>query len=387
MAVNRRTTAIAIVAVSRPGAALARRLAAADGFRDAELHLERRTASPDAAATAGARLYDLPLRPVLQDLFGRCGGLVAFLPVGATVRLLAPALGDKRRDAAVVCVDDGGQYAVSLLSGHTGGADALARRVAAAIGAQAVVTSASDALGMPAVDLIGREQGWRIEASATDLTRAAAAVVNGWPVALWLDPETGVCWPEERPPSDNIVAVGDLADAFRGDYAAALAVSDRIVAGGPDAARPVALYRPPTLVAGIGCRRGVSMAHLRALLADTLRAHGLAPGSLAKIATADIKADEAGIMELAAELEVPVQVYGAAELEAAGRRLPDATPSAAQELLGVYGVAEPAAALAAGAGRLLAPRRKSDRATVAVARIPQGRRQNGTNDAGPGHKQ
>ena len=385
MAVNRRTTAVAIVAVSRPGAALARRLAAADGFRDAELHLERRTAGPDAAA--GARLYDLPLRPVAQDLFGRCGGLVAFLPVGATVRLLAPALGDKRRDAAVVCVDDGGRYAVSLLSGHTGGADALARRVAGAIGAQAVVTSASDALGMPAVDLIGREQGWRIEASATDLTRAAAAVVNGWPVALWLDPETGVCWPEDCPPSDNIVAVGDLADAFRGDYAAALAVSDRIVAGGPDAARPVALYRPPTLVAGIGCRRGVSTAHLRALLADTLRAHGLAPGSLAKIATADIKADEAGIMELAAELEVPVEVYGAAELEAAGRRLPDATPSAAQELLGVYGVAEPAAALGAGAGRLLAPRRKSDRATVAVARIPQGRRRNGTNDAGPGHKQ
>ena len=386
MAASRRTTAIAILAVSRPGAALARRLAAADGFRDAELHLERRTAGPDAAA-AGARLYDLPLRPVAQDLFGRCGGLVAFLPVGATVRLLAPALGDKRRDAAVVCVDDGGRYAVSLLSGHTGGADALARRVAAAIGAQAVVTSASDALGMPAVDLIGREQGWRIEASATDLTRAAAAVVNGWPVALWLDPETGICWPEECPPSDNIVVVGDLADAFRGDYAAALAVSDRIVAGGPDATRPVALYRPPTLVAGIGCRRGVSTAHLRALLADTLRAHGLAPGSLAKIATADIKADEAGIMELAAELEVPVEVYGAAELEAAGRRLPDATPSAAQELLGVYGVAEPAAALAAGAGRLLAPRRKSDRATVAVARIPQGQRRNGTNDAGPGHKQ
>ena len=93
---------IAIIAVSRPGAALARQLAAS--LDDAELHLERRIAAdgPDD----GVHLYDLPLRPVLQELFARRPALAVFLPVGAAVRLLAPVLGSKSRDPAVVCIDD-----------------------------------------------------------------------------------------------------------------------------------------------------------------------------------------------------------------------------------------------------------------------------------------
>ena len=370
---------IAIIAVSRPGAALARRLADAAPFRDAELHLERRTAGPyrsdsDSGKGSGdepALLYDLPLRPVLQNLFRRRRGLVVFLPVGAAVRLLAPALDSKRRDAAVVCVDDAGRYAVSILSGHQGGADALARQVAAALGAQAVITSASDALSVPALDLVGRGQGWRIEAAPADLTRAAAAVVNGEPVALWQDAAAGVFWPDDCPRSDNIVPVSDFADAFGGRYAAALAVSDRALdAPGAAVVRPLVIYRPPTLAAGIGCRRGVSEAHLRRLLSDTLRRHGLAIGSLAKIATADLKADEEGIIALARSLGIPLAVYAAADLDAAGRGAVGATPSAAQELLGVFGVAEPAALLGAGAEGLVVSRTRSDRATVAIARIP-----------------
>ena len=364
----------AIIAVSRPGAALARRLAAS--LDDAELHLERRIAAdgPDD----GAHLYDLPLRPVLQELFARRPALAVFLPVGAVVRLLAPVLGSKSRDPAVVCIDDAGRYAVSLLSGHRGGADALARRVADAIGAQAVITSAADALSLTAIDLVGKRAGWRIDASPTDLTRAAAAVVNGEPVALWLDPATDADWPAGAPLSGSIVTVAEFADAVSPEYAAALAVSDRAGAwlASP---RPLVIYRPPTLAIGIGCRRGVSAEHLRALLAAALKAHGLAEGSIAAFATADIKADEAGIIALAHSRAVPLAIYTAAELNAAGREMPDATPSAAQDLLGVFGVSEPAALLSAGADRLVMPRVKSDRATIAAARIPPAR-ENGATD-------
>ena len=366
---------IAIVAVSRPGAALARRLATS--LTDAALYLERRTAGGASDDDGDTQLYDLPLRPVIQDLFARHRALVALLPVGATVRLLAPVLGSKRQDPAVVCVDDAGRYAVSLLSGHIGGADALARQVAAAIGAQAIVTSASDALNVTAIDLVGRGLGWKIEATPTDLTRAAAAVVNGEPVALWLDPATGVRWPDDVPISESISVISDLSDAKTARYAAALVVSDRLLP--LDTGRPVVIYRPPTLVAGMGCRRGVSEEHLRELLDDTLRQHGLAAQSLAKIATADIKADEAGILTLAASLGVPLEIYSADELnsvaerqpkpEGNGRELSVPTASAAQNLLGVFGVSEPAAMLAADADGVIVPRTKSDRATIAVARI------------------
>ena len=329
----------AIIAVSRPGAALARRLAAA--LPDAELHLERRVASGDDTT---ARPYDLPLRPVLQNLFVNRDALIVFLPVGAAVRLLAPVFAGKKRDPAVVCVDDGGRYAISLLSGHAGGADELSRQVADAIGAQAVITSASHALNITAIDLVGRKSGWRIESSPTDLTRAAAAVVNGDPVALWLDPETGAGWPNDSPLSDGIVIVDSLDDATAGGYAAILVVSDRLLT--LDTKRPLVIYRPPTLVAGVGCRRGVDAAHLQELFNDTLRENGLAAQSVAKIATVDLKDDEPGIIALADSLAVPLRIYAADELNAAAHREPQSadsqhglhrpTPSAASDLLGVF---------------------------------------------------
>ncbi len=366
----------AIIAVSRPGAVLARRLAAS--MSDAALYLERRTGEDSSDGIDGSQYYDLPLRPVIQDLFTRYGALVVFLPVGAAVRLLAPVLGSKRQDPAVVCVDDAGRYAVSVLSGHVGGADALAHRVADAIGAQAIVTSASDALAVTAIDLVGRDAGWRVEASPTDLTRAAAAVVNGDPVALWLDPETGAAWPDGTPLSENIFPVASLSDLRDPGYTAVLIVSDRLL--DIETGRPLITYRPPTLVAGVGCRRGVAEDHLRGLLQDTLRTNRLAIRSLKQLATADIKADEAGIIALAETLDVTVAIYDAVQLNSVPANQPEPagtaaglhrpTPSAAHDLLGVFGVAEPAAMLASGADGVIVPRTKSDRATIAVARIP-----------------
>ncbi len=372
---ERAPTQTAIVAVSRPGAALARRLASK--MPDATLYVQRRSADGDSSDGGGTQIYDFPLRPVIQELFARHRELVVFLPVGAAVRLLAPVLGSKNQDPAVVCVDDAGRYAVSVLSGHVGGADALAHRVADAIGAQPIVTSASDTLAVTPIDLVGRDAGWRVEATPTDLTRTAAAVVNGDLVALWIDPVTGAGWPDDTLLSENIIPVTYLSGMRDPRYAAALIVSDRLFA--LESSRPLVTYRPPTLVAGVGCRRGVPEDHLRELTLRTMEEHGLAALSLAKIATADIKADEAGIIALAETLSVPIETFDGARLNAvadqddadvSASHLHRPTASAARDLLGVFGVAEPAAMLASGADGVIVPRAKSDRATIAIARIP-----------------
>ena len=369
-------TQTAIVAVSRPGAALARRLASS--LPNATLYLERRSAGDDPGDGDGdgRQIYDFPLRPVIQGAFARHRELVVFLPVGAAVRLLAPVLGSKTQDPAVVCVDEAGRYAVSVLSGHVGGADALAHRVADAIGGQPIVTSASDTLAVTPIDLVGRDAGWRVEATSTNLTRTAAAVVNGDLVALWIDPTTGASWPDDTTLSENIRTVTHMSGVRDSRYSAALIVSDRLFA--LDVGRPLVTYRPPTLVAGVGCRRGVPEDHLRGLLLHTLEEHGLAAMSLAKIATVDIKADEAGIIALSKSLSVPIETFDAPRLNAVadadsiGHGAPglhQPTPSAARDLLGVFGVAEPAAMLASGAHGVIVPRAKSDRATIAIARI------------------
>src|SRR5919106_4744908 len=118
-----------LVAISRRGASLARFLAASLAG-DKTLYLERHLLDQIDEAEA----FDLPLRPVIHRIFSQYQALVLFMPVGAAVRLLAPGLRDKHHDPAVVCVDDAGRFAVSLLSGHLGGADRLAKEVAGGLG-------------------------------------------------------------------------------------------------------------------------------------------------------------------------------------------------------------------------------------------------------------
>jgi cobalamin biosynthesis protein CbiG len=167
--------------------------AAAEGTPAEETPAEGTPALRMSAASVSAPLalrgIDLPLGAALARLFGDAsvGGLVVVLAVGATVRILAPWLRGKDADPAVVCVDDGGRFAVALLGGHRGGANALARRVADALDACAVITTASEADGLFAVDLLGADAGWRIEATPAALRHAAAAVVNGEPVYVYQD--------------------------------------------------------------------------------------------------------------------------------------------------------------------------------------------------------
>ena len=328
------------------------------------LYVERRFAD-DAAASVIS--FDLPVRPLVGRLFAEHGRLMLLMPVGAAVRLLAAHIDDKHTDPAVVCIDDAGRFVVSLLSGHAGGADALAMRIAKAIGAAPVITSASYALGTLAVDMLGSERGWRIEATPTAVTRASAAVVNGEPVGVYQDAGERDWWDEGKPLPPN-VTVCDTPDALS-QFGHALLISDRTdVADGMAARAPSTLitYRPQSLVVGVGCRRGVDFAELETLLHDTFEAHHLAAASIRCIATAELKRDEAALGLLAERMGVPLRCYGAGALNAT----PGPSPaSASQRLLGIVGVAEPAALLASG-GIIIVPKVKSAAATIAVARVP-----------------
>ncbi|HHY67902.1 MAG TPA: cobalamin biosynthesis protein CbiG, partial [Alicyclobacillus sp.] len=102
------------------------------------------------------------VRELLQDGFHRYEGWILFISLGAVVRMIAPVLRDKKTDPAVVVVDDAGRFAISVLSGHLGGANRLAERVAEVLGAQPVITTASDVGRTIAVDLLGRSFGWTL---------------------------------------------------------------------------------------------------------------------------------------------------------------------------------------------------------------------------------
>jgi cobalt-precorrin 5A hydrolase len=130
------------------------------------------------------RAYSGPFRDEIGPLFADFDQLVFFVSLGAVVRLMAPHLKSKDEDPGVLVVDDAGQFVIPVLSGHVGGANAMAEQVAALLGATAVLTTASDVGKTIAVDILGRELGWKLECPKINITRVSAAVVNEEPVAV-----------------------------------------------------------------------------------------------------------------------------------------------------------------------------------------------------------
>ncbi|MGW0417283.1 cobalt-precorrin 5A hydrolase, partial [Streptomyces collinus] len=290
------------------------------------------------------RVYDGPVGESVRAAFAECDRLVCFLATGAAVRLLAPLLGDKAADPGVVCVDEGGRFVVSLLGGHGGGANELAREIGALLGAEPVVTTATDAVGLPGLDTLGLPYEGAVAA-------VSRALLDGEPVAL----DAEVAWP--LPP---------LPFSARGEYTVRL--TDRAVAPGE---REV-LLRPPTLVVGVGASRGAPAEEVVGLVEEALREAGLSARSVAELATVDAKSGEPGVVAAAERLGVPLVTYSAEELAAVEVPNPSEAPLAA---VGTPSVAE-AAALLRG-GELLVPKRRSERAdgqpamaTCAVVRRP-----------------
>ncbi|MFJ2132943.1 precorrin-3B C(17)-methyltransferase [Streptomyces sp. NPDC087845] len=305
-----------------------------------------------AAAWPGrTALYEGPVREAVQRAFAECEQLVCFLATGAVVRLLAPLLSDKSSDPGVVCVDEAGRHAVALLGGHGGGANALAEAVGEVLGAAPVVTTATDATGVPGLDMLGLP----VEGDVAGVSRA---VLDGAPVELRAD----AVWP--LPPLPPQVSPGAEGPAV-------LHVTDRIVELGARAA----VLRPASLAVGVGASRNAPVEEVVGLIREALGEAGLSPLSVAELVTVDAKADEPGIVEAAARFGVPLRTYTADELARIEVPHPSAAPLAA---VGTPSVAE-AAALAAG-GELLVPKRKSNpagRAAMAtcavVRRGPRGR--------------
>lgn len=327
-----------VLAVSRPGRAVAERIARA---LDAQV-------APDRTGLAGAFAHQQPI--------------VAVGALGLWTRILAPHLGDKQHDPAVIVVDDAARFVIPLVGAHHGG-NALAERLAAHLGATVVITTGTDALGIPSPEALAEDHHWRLEATRDALLCISAALVNNDPLLVYQDAGKDTAWRATLPPAARMVAT--LPDLDRLD-APLLAVTDRCLPAVEETRDRVVLLRPATLIAGIGASRGAPTEEVETLLLDALAEAGVSAASLSAIATAEIKRHEPGIVEVAARVGVPLRCFAAEELA----RVPVPTPSAVVEgHVGTPSVSEAAALLASGMTTLLVEKRRSAHATVAIARI------------------
>jgi cobalt-precorrin 5A hydrolase len=360
----------AVYAITRHGVEIARRLCGQLAGSDLFVSDRLRSSAPP-----GARQLPLPMGPLLADVFTAYDCHVFIISVGAVVRMIAPLIVDKKVDPAVVCVDDDARFAICVLSGHVGRGNSMAARVADALGAQPVITTASDVRGTLTVDILGRELGWTLDDPDRNVTRGCAAVVNGSPVVFVQETGEPSWWPEDKPLPEGVRYAASLDDTDPGSAEMLLVATDRdFRETHPEHWRKAVIYRPKSLVVGLGCDRGAATEMVERGLTAALAGHRLSPRSVKAIATVDRKQDEPAFLALSERFGWPLVVYPAAELDAVpGIENPSET---VKRHVGSRGVAEPAALLCAGSAELLVPKEiytepaAGRSMTIAVARVP-----------------
>jgi precorrin-4 C11-methyltransferase len=314
-----------------------------------------------------------PLSEQIPALFARCDQLVFFLAAGAVTRLIAPCLVSKSSDPGVLAVDEAGRFVIALLSGHQGGANAFARTVAGCLGATPIVTTASDVLGGLSIEELANTFGWVAE-PAERLKSTAVALVNREPAAIVQEIGSRGCWLDEMELPANVQFTHDARRLQGRHFERIVWITDRQVADGHGLDEQRILWlRPPSLVLGVGCERGISTEALADGLARFLQAHSIAQASIRTLATVNIKGDETAFLELAKRHGWQTVFFPAEEL-ARVRSIPNPSP-VVEQCVGTPGVAEPAALLAANTERLLVEKHvvasplSPQRMTFALARF------------------
>ncbi|WP_071460699.1 cobalt-precorrin 5A hydrolase [Bacillus massilinigeriensis] len=356
----------AIVAITKHGTVLARKLHRV--FSGSDVYYMEKFEQGDEAGK-GITMFSGSVRHLLPALFRSYRGIILIISLGAVVRMIAPILKDKKTDPGIVVLDDKGQYAISVLSGHLGGANELAVEVASLIGAHPVITTASDVQKTIPVDLLGKRFGWVWE-SAEKLTPVSASVVNEEQVAFIQESGEKEWWHHDRPLPSNIKKYDSIADAIAAKPDAALVVThrkltleeERILENG-------VLYRPKVIVLGIGCNRGTEAEEIISVIEETLEELQFSLKSVKAVATIDLKKDEQGLLEVVSKHGWAFHCYTPAELNSVKIEQPSKTVF---KYTGAHGVSEPAALLYSRAKSLAVVKKKSGNVTISVALAKDG---------------
>lgn len=320
-----------------------------------------------AALRAQARtfFFSRDLKSFTAELFSSFDAIIFVMAAGIAVRMIAPWLQHKTTDPAIITVDDTGTFVVPLLGGHQGGANDLAQQIADEIGATAVITTATDRSRLLAFDLWAKRRGWTLE-HAADLKKISKAQLAGSELLIYSDlARAEQAAVRELFPSCRLVRdTVELQTARHG----VVFLSNRSSLPQPPGGVPFIVLRPRNLVAGIGCRRGVSASAVTAALKGALDLAGRVSGGLQSIATIELKGEEKGLRETARCFRVPLQVFSNEQIQQIENRFVGS--EFVRRNTGVGAVSEPCAVLGSGGGALILAKTGFKGITVALAESP-----------------
>ncbi|MDD6766801.1 MAG: precorrin-4 C(11)-methyltransferase, partial [bacterium] len=281
-------------------------------------------------------------------------GVVFIGAMGICVRSIVPLIQDKHQDPPVVCIDSTGRYVIPVLSGHVGGANELSRRLATALGGEAIITTQSDNCGLWSLDLLGKRWGWQTDATPDQLNQAIFRFVEQRPTALLIEVrDAGTDWLERHLPAH--VRCFYQWDAIpREEFELLIAVTYRELPA--IESLPILAFHPACLHVGVGCRKQCDPTGIAAYMDQQLRKTGVSPLSLASVGTITLKADEPLLDSLRQQWPfVQTSIYTVEELQEI--QVPHPSQKAF-EVTGLYGVSEAAALKSAQEGPLLIEKQK-----------------------------
>jgi len=304
--------------------------------------------------------YDEPTSEKIIQLFKNNNAIICIFSLGAVIRLIAPHLKDKKNDPAVLVIDDKANFVISVLSGHLGGANELTNIIAEKINATPVVTTAADVNKTIAVDLLGRNFGWKIE-DDVNVTKVSAYMVNEEKIGVFQDAGE-VNWYEKLP--SNVRIYKSLEELKNSDSKGYLIISDKKIS--EDFLKEAVIYRPPTLVIGIGLHWDTSKNTIEDGIKKTLIKFDLSPKSIVKFASIKKPKDVQGLIEIGKEMKIPVEYVDREELAKIHAPNPSEKVNSYE---GTSSVSE-AAAIKVSKGVLIVEKQKfPPNLTIAVARI------------------
>jgi cobalt-precorrin 5A hydrolase len=360
----------AIYVITKHGLEIGKRILAV--LKDADLYVSPKFI---AQAPQGSKLLSLPMEPTLRDTFQSYNCHIHVISVGAVVRMIAPLLVNKKVDPAIVCVDDKANFSICVLSGHVGRGNFYTQEVSAILKNTAVITTASDVSGTLTVDILGRALGWTLENADRNVTRGCAAVVNETRVAFVQECGEPEWWPIHQNLPKSVEYYRSLDEVDPDDFEILLIASDRsnLSATHPRHYANSVIYRPKSLILGIGCDRDTPFELLERGILKILGEQGLDLASVKALASVDAKKEEAGILELVRKYGWEFKTYPPETLDqVAGIENPSDMP---KQHVGTRSVSEAAALLRAEAYRLLVPKQKyreeerGKNMTIAIARM------------------
>lgn len=270
----------------------------------------------------------------LERAFNRYDGHIFIMATGIVIRKISSLIKSKDVDPAVVVVDEGMNFVISLLSGHLGGANDLAQKLHEAIGLVPIITTSSDVTGKIAVDTLSQKLSCRLE-SLEKAKNITSLIVDGKNVQLSLP--KNIC--DENP--EGVIVVSNREDL-----------------------EIIHLY-PENLVIGIGSRRGIEKEKVYEFLMEILKKHNLSPKSIKHFATVDLKADEEGIVETAKKFDKELKIVTREEILTVENMFQGS--EFVKKEIGVRAVSEPCAYLTSSKdGKFIEIKAKKDGMTISI---------------------